>query len=450
MRIDRLTVENFRCFKHQEFDFLPHFNLLAGDNGTGKTAVLEALALGMGSILRSLASRRNDYPFREKDAHVAQFVFERELTFEPQYPVRLKFEGELNQTSCSWARSKSDPDKPVGGFFRAPRLALLASELRSQVVSGEPVTLPVVAYFGTKRLWVQRTERSDGSGKATKLSPAASRLDGYVNALESASNDKTLFEWVKTQKLISLDEKQISAGFDCVKGAVATCLQSQGWDELDYRVRDDSLIVLKHAEENSVESGPTQLPFDYLSDGYRNTIAMVADIARRAFILNPQFGAEAALKTPGIVLIDELDLHLHPKWQRTIVDDLKRAFPLVQFFATSHSPFIIQSLEEGELLDLDPDENFPFPDDEYADKSIEDIAKYVMGTPGPQSRRTEEKEKVAMEYYRLLDEGRDASSEEVEQLKLRLDELEAPFSDDIAFSTFLKFQRETAHLGNGE
>ena len=96
-----------------------------------------------------------------------------------------------------------------------------------------------------------------------------------------------------------------------------------------------------------------KLQFRQLSDGYRNIIGMVADIAYRCIKLNPHLGENAVKETPGIVLIDELDLHLHPNWQRRIVEDLKNTFPGIQFVATTHSPFIIQSLKEDELRNLD-------------------------------------------------------------------------------------------------
>lgn len=450
MRIDRLTVKNFRCFEQQEFEFSSQFNLLVGDNGAGKTAVLEAIAVGTGPFFRWLNPRRmRELRFRFRDARIAEIRFDREITFEAQYPIEIRCIGQVNSQPCEWVRTMLEHTADPALTHPSP-IGEIAGSLRRQVMSGEPVILPLVAYYGTGRLWAQRKNERKDVLVQTELFPATSRLDGYVNALDSASNDKTLFEWVKTQKLISLDEQQISAGFECVKRAVATCLKSHGWDELDYRVRDDSLIVLKHTQTNSVDPGVTQLPFDYLSDGYRNTIAMVADIARRAFILNPQFGADAARMTPGIVLIDELDLHLHPKWQRTIVSDLKRAFPHVQFFATSHSPFIIQSLEEGELLDLNPDENFPCPDGPYVDESIEDIAEDVMGVPGPRSKRRQEMYEVAKEYYRLLETGKDAKAENIERVKRQLDELSAPYSDDVAYYAFLEMKREMAGLGRDE
>ena len=91
-------------------------------------------------------------------------------------------------------------------------------------------------------------------------------------------------------------------------------------------------------------------PFDTLSDGQRGLIAMVADIARRACLLNPHLDEKVLEETPGIVLIDELDLHLHPKWQRSIVKNLKQTFPKIQFIATTHSPQIIGECRPEEII----------------------------------------------------------------------------------------------------
>ena len=95
------------------------------------------------------------------------------------------------------------------------------------------------------------------------------------------------------------------------------------------------------------------LPFQMLSDGYRNVIKIILDIATRMCILNPYLKGEALKKTSGIVLIDEVDLSLHPTWQKRIMGILKEQFPRIQFICATHSPFIIQSLEEGELITLD-------------------------------------------------------------------------------------------------
>jgi predicted ATP-binding protein involved in virulence len=90
-----------------------------------------------------------------------------------------------------------------------------------------------------------------------------------------------------------------------------------------------------------------------LSDGLRIMLTLVADMARRVAQLNPHLEGHALRKTPGIVLIDELDLHLHPKWQRRVIHDLKRTFPSLQFIATTHSPQLIGEALPEEIMLLD-------------------------------------------------------------------------------------------------
>ena len=128
-----------------------------------------------------------------------------------------------------------------------------------------------------------------------------------------------------------------------------------------------------------VEEDGTWIPFEGLSDGYRDVIKIIADIAVRMCILNPYLKENTLKETPGIVVIDELDLSLHPEWQRRIMSTLTELFPKVQFICASHSPFIIQSLKDGQLISMDGEIQ-----DEYVGQSIEDIAEAIMGVENPQ------------------------------------------------------------------
>ena len=164
---------------------------------------------------------------------------------------------------------------------------------------------------------------------------------------------------------------------------------------------------------------------------------MVADIAWRCVTLNPHLGPAATHETSGVVLIDELDLHLHPRWQRHVVGDLRRAFPRLQFIVTTHSPFIVQSMKPEEVLSLDD----PAVRMDYQASSIEDISEEAMGVEGVQrSQRFQEMERAAEEYYRLL-ETTPADDDAARRLKARLDELALPFADNPAYVAFLRSRR---------
>ena len=106
-------------------------------------------------------------------------------------------------------------------------------------------------------------------------------------------------------------------------------------DDLDIEYIDSSFNVQRTA-------------LSQLSDGYRSTLSLIADIAYRMALLNPSLGKDV-LKTPGIVLIDEVDLHLHPIWQARILGDLRSIFPNIQFVVTTHVPAVISSVRSQQV-----------------------------------------------------------------------------------------------------
>ena len=189
--------------------------------------------------------------------------------------------------------------------------------------------------------------------------------------------------------------------------------------------------MLVEFEENRV------LPFDHLSDGQRTMLGLFCDIARRAALLNPHLGGNACDQTTGVVLIDELDLHLHPLWQRQVIDGLLKLFPKIQFICTTHSPFVIQALQEGKLIMIDEEKAADF-----ANMSIEDIAEVIQGIENPQrSKRHQDMLKAAEAYFTLLRRELPQSQKEITKLKDELNRLSAPFSNDAAYQAWLNIER---------
>ena len=152
-------------------------------------------------------------------------------------------------------------------------------------------------------------------------------------------------------------------------------------------------------------------------------------------ILNPYLKGEALSKTPGVVVIDEIDLSLHPTWQKRIVGILKSLFPKVQFICATHSPFIIQSLEADELITLDRNEK---PNaDEYSGESIEDIAEDIQGVKISQySEKKIKMYEAAKKFYSALESS--SSREEIELLRQEMAYLEAEYSTNPAYMALIK------------
>lgn len=426
--IKKLGLNNFRGFKEKEITFSNRFNLLLGNNGSGKTAVLDALGLILSSVFIGFDEAANGFLIKDEDVHQVVNIFDGEVRPEAKYASSIDAEGIVMGKPVQWSKSRTGKSRPTVEDHQ--ELTDITAAFLHQVRQGEPVTLPVIAYYGTGRLWLQREEK-----EVEPITPV-SRWFGYNDCLDPRSNEKKLLSWMKEQELTQIQRKTTSKLYEAVKKAITDCIEE--FKDVWFDFRSNSIMVRL--------DGDDCLPAHLFSDGYRNMIAMVADIAYRMAILNPHLGRDVALRTPGVLLIDEIDLHLHPIWQRSVVEDLKRTFPCVQFVVTSHSPFIVQSLKfPEELIVLDHREQIH----RQLDMSIEDIAEEIMNVHLPQkSKRYIQMMKTAELYYKILEEGKSTKNDEkLKKIKHKLDELSIPFSDNPALQAFLKIERTAAGLG---
>jgi hypothetical protein len=265
-----------------------------------------------------------------QDVRVARIDKGGATTFEPQYPSGIDIDMQL-----------FGQDIPAGPhrlqLDGLPFLPLVPTAVvRWAVQDGFDVTLPLIAYYGTGRTWRGGQERASARDDL-------SRLAGYEGCLAPSTQLSSMRAWFRRMELLALQDGHTPPVLEASKRAMLACLD--GFDLVRYDARLDDLAA------RSAETG-LLLGFEQLSDGQRNMLGMVADMAYRAATLNPHLGPDAALKTPGVVLIDELDLHLHPAWQRRVVGDLRRAFPRVQFIATTHSPQVLSSVRRDEVVHL--------------------------------------------------------------------------------------------------
>lgn len=438
MNIKWMKLKNFHGFEEIEITLNDKFTVFIGENATGKTAVLDGLAIAIGGFLLGIdgVKSRNILDNREnREVRFKQIEHGKVITLERQYPVVIEAKGNINKQEIQWERSLNHE----GGAttrINAQSIVKQAKMMQKRVASGDKIILPVFAYHGTSRLWA-RIKDTDKDG----LLETGSRLLGYKNCLNPMSNEKLFMKWFKKMTLIEMQEEIKIGQLTAVKKAMQECIKGLivkdkviGDVKVFYNINSDELQI-------TLEDG-TRLPYGLLSDGYRNILGMVGDIAFRMATLNPFLEDEVIKETPGIVLIDEVDLHLHPEWQRKVVGDFKRVFPKVQFIATTHSPFIIQSLEEGELRNLDEVNNINKSVD-YSKMSIEDITEDVMGVAMPQwSEKKTAMFEAAKKYYEALNDlEKSQDDDEIEKLKNKMDELTKPFADDIAYMAFLERKR---------
>lgn len=440
MRIDRLTIQNFKKFAEQTFELHPQFTLLVGENGSGKTTILDALAVSLGIWLVEVPdsslinSRRN---IMKTEIRLEPSQEGDRIQFREKLPVRVEATGQIGeQQNLVWVRQIKQAGHKTTNVSAQEMLGII-KDIYKRDASGESVVCPVLAYYGAGRAWLPSNQRLP---KEAKTNGGARHWAAFYDCFNERIRFDELRKWFHSETTAAGNRGgRMRPGFEVVRRAVLRCVsQADGlWFD-----PDRGQIVL------SIE-GQAQ-PFDNLSAGQRMMLALVADIAikavtQNAFLLpHDELGLEdeplprLLQQTPGVVLIDELDVHLHPKWQRQVIEDLRTTFPGIQFIGTTHSPFLIQSLRSGEELILLDGQ----PPAQVADKPIDEIAEGIMGVPNAQvSIRYEEMKDVARHYLETLEEAALAPKEKLAGYKERLAKSLAPYADNPAFQAYLEMKR---------
>lgn len=440
MRIDHLNVRNFKGFREREFAFHPEFNLIVGTNGTGKTSVLDALAVAVGSWflgVRGADSRhiRGTEVTFEDFKHEVITDGERVewVQWENLYPCEVTAKGCVQSRDIQWTRSLNSNSGRTT-YVKATNIKGIAAEADQAIRAGKDLALPLISYYGTGRLWQEpREDFHVADPEKVTSKEEQSRLAGYLNSVDPRLSVGQLTRWFARQSWVTFQlQNREPLPFRAVREALISCLD--GAVNISFEASLGEVVV----EFNSGKQ-----PFSNLSDGQRCMLAMVGDMAQKAAKLNPQLGSKVLQETDGVVLIDELDLHLHPRWQRRVIEDLRRTFPRVQFICTTHSPFLIQSLRSGEeLLMLEGQ-----PTASLANLSIDEIAEGIQGVSNPEvSERYTEMFGVATRYLETVEQGAKAPTEKLADFKRQLADDIAPYSDNPAFQAVLEMKR-VAKLG---
>jgi len=454
MRIDSLELRNFKKFTEVTFEFprpldepvdSGSFHVFIGENGVGKTSILDAIAVALGVWLERVpdsmlaTSRRRLTPDQKR--LVAVSAGDRVQLQQAPGEMTVRATGTiLDRKAITWSQSLPVGKRSVSNRDAKEALALIASAYE-HVQQEQQVLLPIIAYYGAGRAWLPHNQRKQ---MKAKTNGPANRWEAFYDCLNDRIRLADLNGWFRSEAIERGNRGgRYRPGFEVVLKAILRVVP--GADGLIYDSDGEEIVL-------SIDGDPQ--PFSNLSAGQRSLFALVADIAIKMVTQNNYLVPPEALqaddeplprvlgKTPGVVLIDELDVHLHPKWQRGIVETLRHLFPRLQFIATTHSPFIVQSLRADELINLQG-QSVP----ELGNLSVEAIAQGLMGVERPDvSRRYEEMVHAAKSYLLTLDEAAVAPPEKLAAYEERLAAAIAPYADNPAFQAFLEL-KHAAKLG---
>ena len=333
MRIDRISIKNMRLVGEETrelvIDSSKNVLILLGDNGFGKTTLLDAMATAIAPYSAQFPGI-SDFQLSDMDVHI-----NRQGRRAKYLEVNAQLSDNGESMRCVRYR-KGTQSAPKTNFEQVKQAAIAKKEA---ILAGEKnIELPIFAYYGTGRGQFQVPERRRGFQQTFE------RWDCYKSALNPVTDFKRFFGWFDLMEDQERRDKEKKRDFNYqspVLNAVRKALEIVPYYK-NPRIETRPLRFIMDREET--DGSRHELRIEQLSEGYKIIIAMVADLAARMAEANPE--KEHPLQATGIVLIDEVDLHLHPRWQRDILKQLTQVFPNIQFIVSTHSPVIVVGAAE--------------------------------------------------------------------------------------------------------
>ncbi len=319
MKLNKITIENFKGFSDVEFILNGKSTVIFGVNGTGKSSILSVINYLMRPLMNRLTQSQSK----------AYSTFSPEIVRIGTKQMSLSAEISIDDFTIELNRTYTKPTTRQNAVTKDSKkeYATIAAKFLED-------NIPIFTSYGINRSVLDIPLRIRQKHKF-------SQLTSLEHAIDNSIDFKTFFEWFRNQEDIENehirdtgDHNYKDKSLECVRYAIEKMLG----DFTDLKVKRNPLRM-------TIKKGECEIVVDQLSDGEKCTLAMFGDLARRIALANP--GLSNPLEGKGIVLIDEIELHMHPSWQRRVLSVLKSVFPNIQFIITTHSPQILGEVDDS-------------------------------------------------------------------------------------------------------
>ncbi|WYL95444.1 MAG: AAA family ATPase [Gloeotrichia echinulata IR180] len=364
MHIEELHLENFRGFQELTLKFPSDVAVFIGVNGSGKSSILDSIAIILSQFvfaLRKQGKKVSEFDLTEDDININSDT--------TNNYIRVAIDSNMNRWSISRDR------KRLKSITNRKGINLYASQLLQELEDKNDLSLPILVYYKTQRIVINSSSRNSSSLKdgsendeSRQFLRNSNQLDAYRTAFSSNVNDfQDFFDWFKEEEeyenevRLREDQSFRNPSLEIVRKVIEKFLE--GFPNTQFtnlhvvratasrelgirRLMTPTLVINKNGKD---------LKIDQLSDGEKTVLMLVVDIARRLAILNPSITNPSELlnKGKGIILIDEVDLHLHPQWQRIVLPSFTKTFPSCQFIVTTHSPQVLSGIKRENVFILE-------------------------------------------------------------------------------------------------
>lgn len=364
MFIKNVEFNNYRGFENISISFKEGINLIIGNNGTGKSSIISGTRTLLNELFLQVQGIGKVKLFDDGDVRISTLkIGDATSVYKKNWPMFIKAEFDYKNEIHEIGRGIEAEGNIENGSYSG-------SEFFSDLLKEENAIIPLINFQRFDREW----NRTDAKSKNLSIEMGLTdRVDGLKGTLDDIAIDNIASKWCLKMSMIEMERNDTVKEFATFKEIISrfmkTLLNEENDVQVAYSIEQGGMIF---------KTKNFSQPIINLSTGYRAVLSMIMELAYRTVVLNPTIDSELC-KLEGIVMIDEIDAHLHPIWQWRIIDALRNTFPAVQFIIATHSPIILASVKEANIIKMESLQKISYLESAYG-MSADDILMLRQGS----------------------------------------------------------------------